>query len=74
MKELTLEEAALAWAQGKRVEASPELTDNWGSVYGVGNRQGVYTQKVFCGYPKYRFRLAPRTAGEEVPAVHAERN
>ena len=59
MKELSLEEAALAWAQGKKVEASPELTDNWGGVYGVGNRQGVYTQKVFCGYPKYRFRLAP---------------
>lgn len=59
MKELSLEEAALAWARGKRVEASPELTDNWGSVCGVGNRQGVYTQKVFCGYPKYRFRLAP---------------
>lgn len=59
MKELSLEEAALAWAQGKRVEASPELTDKWGSVHGVGKQEGIYTQKVFCGYPKYRFRLAP---------------
>ena len=59
MKELSLEEAALAWAQGKMVEASPELTDNWGLIYPVGSREGQYNPKVFSGCPKYRFRLTP---------------
>jgi len=62
MKELTLEEAALAWAQGKRVEAmnpteKPEL---WMSVSAIGNdSRGSYTACVFnedLGF--YRFRLA----------------
>lgn len=57
--ELTLQEAALAWAQGKRVEASPELSTIWGAIQPVGSRDGEYNPKVFSGCPKYRFRLAP---------------
>jgi hypothetical protein len=63
MKELTLQEAALAWAQGKRVEAmdpsaKPEL---WMAVSEIGkDSRTSYTAAVFnedAGI--YRFRLAP---------------
>ena len=64
MKELSLEEAALAWAQGKRVEATNAA--GVGEFYpigiiGIGG--GHWTPLVFDIGSKHRFRLAP-----ELPA------
>ena len=59
--ELTLEQAALAWAQGKRVEAARhDRDDKWIEIDGVGKcEQGTLGQQVF-GLPNiFRFRLAP---------------
>lgn len=61
--ELTLQEAALAWAQGKRVEAAPKHhPNNWGEVDGVGKERdrNKYNANIFQ-YPvtPYIFRLAP---------------
>lgn len=64
MKELTLEEAALAWAQGKRVEAKP-WTDllgcEWSLIIPVGGGVGHYNAIVFSEphIQRYIFRLAP---------------
>lgn len=60
MKELTLEEAALAWAQGKKVESSPKSLDRWLPVDRVGEcRANQYSQSAFGQADFYRFRLAP---------------
>jgi hypothetical protein len=57
-KELTLQEAALAWAQGKRVEVKEPFRKDWGLVCEVGKETGKYTPRVFI-CPDYQFRLAP---------------
>ncbi len=59
MKELSLEEAALAWAQGKRVEAtnSSGMGDFY-SIGPVGSKNGRWNPLVFNG-DGHRFRLAP---------------
>lgn len=59
--EITLEEAALAWAQGKKVEAKPEQSNQllWGLIVPVGNGDGSYNANVFATTNKYIFRLAP---------------
>lgn len=61
--ELTLQEAALAWAQGKRVEAmNPrEMPEIWMTVSKIGHdSRGSYTACVFNeDLGLYRFRLAP---------------
>ncbi len=63
MKEITLQEAALAWAQGKRVDAmdpsaKPEL---WMMVSEIGkDSRASYTAAVFNDdAASYRFRIAP---------------
>lgn len=78
-KELTLHEAALAWAQGKRVEAAPKHhPNNWGEVDGVGKERdrNKYNANIFHNpVTPYIFRLAPEPpakrfrpwAPEEVP-------
>ena len=79
MSELTLQEAALAWAQGKRVEAAPKHhPNNWGEVDGVGKERdrNKYNANIFHNpVTPYIFRLAPEPpakrfrpwAPEEVP-------
>ena len=61
--ELTLQEAALAWAQGKRVEAIHKtlFSERWTKVEPAGTEcSNTYSAGVFgdCA-GKYRFRLAP---------------
>jgi hypothetical protein len=60
MKELTLEEAALAWAQGKRVEANRKGHDVWTQITGIGRKrtESEYSSDVFA-MSDYLFRLAP---------------
>ena len=60
MKELSLEEAALAWAHGKKVEATPEGVTRWIIISGVGSKttESEYSAEVFT-LKGYRFRLAP---------------
>jgi len=59
-KEITLQEAALAWAQGKRVEAHPVDEDTgWGLIVSVGIEDGRYNPNVFTAPIMHRFRLAP---------------
>ncbi len=59
-KELTLQEAALAWAHGKRVEAQPLDEDTgWGLVVSVGREDGRYNPNVFAAPIMHRFRVAP---------------
>lgn len=57
--ELTVKEAALAWAQGKRVEATKAGRD-WSEVAAVGESTTarVYSSAVFS-LVDYKFRLAP---------------
>ena len=65
MKELTLEEAALAWAQGKRVEAAD--AGGMGEFYSigpVGSKNGRLNPLVFNG-DGHRFRLAPETPAKK---------
>lgn len=62
-KELTVQEAALAWAQGKRVEAADKLDlESWKRVDAVGvdnpDSRTCYAG-VFNRSHLYRFRLAP---------------
>lgn len=62
MKELTLQEAALAWAQGKRVEASPIFPGGgpWHQVAPLGIVQkGLWPASVFNQFDHHLFRLAP---------------
>lgn len=62
MKELTLQEAALAWAQGKRVEASPIFPGGspWHQVAPLGVVQnGLWPASVFNQLEHHKFRLAP---------------
>jgi hypothetical protein len=60
MKEITLQEAALAWAQGKRVEAGSTGGDEWLPIDPVGEcLRGTHSQTVFGCRNEYKFRLAP---------------
>jgi hypothetical protein len=60
MKEITLQEAALAWAQGKRVEATPKSHDDWTLITRVGLKTNAdeYSSGVFA-MSEYLFRLTP---------------
>ena len=62
MKELSLEEAALAWAQGKRVEAEAiDANDGagWELICLIGGAIGKQDPNVFIAPVLHRFRLAP---------------
>lgn len=79
MKELSLEEAALAWAQGKRVEARPVFPGGapWSQIAPLGTVQNqMWPASIFNDTANSRsFRLAPEPpakkfrpwAPEEVP-------
>lgn len=58
--ELTLKEAALAWAQGKKVEAIGP-SNVWGLIQQVGSSDGMWQPGVFSGDScrVFHFRLAP---------------
>ena len=74
--ELTVQEAALAWAQGKRVEAVGP-SNAWGLIQQVGSSEGMWQPSVFSGDSSrvFCFRLAPEPTAkryrpwkpEEVP-------
>jgi hypothetical protein len=62
MKELTLQEAALAWAQGKRVEAMGPLREEWGLIAQVGGAKGkvMWDASLFARADRvFMFRIAP---------------
>lgn len=60
MKELSLEEAALAWANNEEVEARPRFSKTWLKVSPVGFLiRGHLSQSVF-GDRNYSFRLAKK--------------
>jgi hypothetical protein len=63
MKEITLQEAALAWAQGKRVEAAWKPDDGklgrWGLIYNFTTGVGEYWPVIFNDPNGWHFRLAP---------------
>jgi hypothetical protein len=59
-KELTLQEAALAWAQGKRVEAKRFTDSDWLPVDSPGeSKSDQWGTMVFGCRIGYAFRLAP---------------
>jgi len=60
MSELTVQEAALAWAQGKKVEAATIGGDEWLPIDPVGEcLRNTYAATVFSCPDKYSFRFAP---------------
>jgi len=60
VSELTVQEAALAWAQGKRVEAAVIGGDEWLLIDPVGECiRNAYPATVFSCLNDYSFRLAP---------------
>jgi len=60
VNELTVQEAALAWAQGKRVEAAAIGGDEWLPIDPVGECiRNAYPATVFSCLNDYSFRLAP---------------
>ena len=60
MSELTVQEAALAWAQGKKVRATAVESGIGGLISTVGTRDGTWSADVFGKpYGTYTFRLAP---------------
>ena len=60
MKELTVQEAALAWAQGKKVRATAVESGIGGLISTVSTRDGTWSADVFGKpYGTYTFRLAP---------------
>ena len=62
MKELTLQEAALAWAQGKRVEAEAvgQFKHRFAPVHSIGSKDGYWNPNVFADTGEvYKFRLVP---------------
>ena len=59
-KDITLQEAALAWAQGKRVEASHPHGSPWHQVAPLGVVQnGMWPASVFNQFDHHLFRLTP---------------
>lgn len=72
MKQLTLREAVLEWARGKKVEAAPcNHPDDWSVIDPVGGGFGSnrYTANIFnsSNTRSYIFRLAPEPKSNEVP-------
>lgn len=69
MKELTVQEAALAWAQGKKVEACSPVNSIWLEVTPVGaaveRPRGKYPADVFTSDLAFRFRVAPEPPAKE---------
>jgi hypothetical protein len=69
-----VQEAALAWAQGKRVETKHPIHEEWGIIAPVGSEDGVFSGKTFA-CADWLFRLAPEPpakrfrpwTAEEVP-------
>lgn len=59
MKEITLNEAALAWAQGKRVEAGRINDIGMLPVDPIGESINEHWGPMVFGSKGYRFRLAP---------------
>lgn len=59
MKEITLQEAALAWAQGKRVEALRSQGEGWGLICPLGSENGKFSVRVLENVSGVKFRLAP---------------
>lgn len=73
-KELTQEEAALLWAQKKRVQAmnadSPGL---WGDIVPISSSDGVYWPTVFSKTKEsYRYRLASEPPAKRYRAWRME--
>lgn len=66
MSELTVQEAALAWAQGKIVEVIGPGFMEWAPVIKVGGGGGEWLPGVFAASDgKWRFRLAPKTPAKK---------
>lgn len=86
MKALTVQEAALAWAQGKRVEACSPVNSIWLEVTPVASAvqrpRGKYNADVFTSDLAFRFRVATEPPAkkyrpwtpEEVPVGAQVRN
>lgn len=55
--ELTVQEAALAWAQGKRVEASPKQKEAWVGIRPFSSPFSSYSPDVLLDL-SFKFRLA----------------
>ena len=73
MKELTVQEAALAWAQGKRVEAMGPTSLEWAPVIKVGGGDGEWSPGVFTARnPNYRFRIATEPPAKKFRPWSAE--
>ena len=84
--ELTLEEAALAWAQGKRVECLTNNQTEYLPISRVGTSDGIISPTCFGDRDddriRYKFRLAPEPpvkkfrpwTPEEVPVGAVLRN
>jgi len=68
MKELTLEEAALAWAHGKRVEAARINDIGWLPVDPIGESRNEHWGPMVFGSKGYRFRLAPEPPAKKFRA------
>lgn len=80
-KELTVQEAALAWAQGKKVEAAWKddsgRLGRWGALYQFETGAGEYWPVVLRESKGWVFRLAPEPPAkryrpwtlEELPAM-----
>lgn len=61
MKELSLEEAALAWANNEEVEARPRFSKTWLKVSPVGfTMKGQRLSQSVFGDTNYQFRLAKK--------------
>lgn len=74
MSELTVQEAALAWAQGKMVEAKHKTLGEWTTVEPVGKECcHTYSAGVFgdCAH-KYQFRLVHEPPAKKWRAWTAE--
>ncbi len=66
MKELTTQEAALAWAQGKKVRAKAVDTGIAGLISTVGTRDGTWSADVFGRpYGTCTFHLAPEAPAKK---------
>jgi hypothetical protein len=67
VNKLTVHEAALAWAQGKRVEAKHNTIKDWVIVKSVGGESfNTYSPGIFGDDShSYKFRLAPEPPAKE---------
>ena len=61
MKELTIQEAALAWANNEEVEARPRFSKTWLKVSPVGfTMKGQRLSPSVFGDSNYQFRLVKK--------------